>query len=157
MHCVVNGNGKVMWVPPAQFTVLCALNLKYWPFDQQECEMKFASWTYSGNQIDLQIMNNDTEAHLDLLILNSEWELERTTITRHLQYYACCTDPYPDVTVGIVLSRRSPSYKALIISPAFGALQGGKIFLIRLFVFILDFFSDNNFNVIEFLVATAIR
>ncbi|KAF7279395.1 hypothetical protein GWI33_007337 [Rhynchophorus ferrugineus] len=60
-HCIVFSNGNVLWVPPAQFSVLCNLNLKYWPFDSQECSMKFGSWTYSGDQIDLDVYNNDTD------------------------------------------------------------------------------------------------
>lgn len=63
-HCIVYSNGEVLWVPPAQFTVLCSLNLKYWPFDTQECYMKFGSWTYSGDQIDMESYNNATAAEV---------------------------------------------------------------------------------------------
>lgn len=68
-HCLVYDNGEVLWVPPAQFTVLCQLNLRYWPFDTQECYMKFGSWTYNGDQIDLTIMNNATEVEVTTLTI----------------------------------------------------------------------------------------
>lgn len=59
-RCVVNSSGTVVWVPPSQFTVLCNLNLKYWPFDTQTCNMFFLSWTHSGDEIDLKIHGNLT-------------------------------------------------------------------------------------------------
>lgn len=52
----------MLWVPPGQFTVLCDLDLTYWPFDKQTCAMKFGSWTYNGEEIDLDYFNNETVA-----------------------------------------------------------------------------------------------
>lgn len=49
----------MLWVPPAQFSVLCNLNLKYWPFDTQKCHMIFGSWTYHGDQIDIVTNPNE--------------------------------------------------------------------------------------------------
>ncbi|CAH1370851.1 unnamed protein product [Tenebrio molitor] len=117
IHCVVHNQGDVLWVPPSQFSVLCSLNLKYWPFDTQHCEMIFGSWTYAGDQIDIDLIENKTK--LDLLIANSEWEIVKTSISKTFKYYPCCPDPYPEVSVRIILNRISPSYKALIITPAF--------------------------------------
>jgi hypothetical protein len=61
IHCVVHNQGDVLWVPPSQFSVLCSLNLKYWPFDTQHCEMIFGSWTYAGDQIDIDLIENKTK------------------------------------------------------------------------------------------------
>ncbi|KAJ8931059.1 hypothetical protein NQ314_016088 [Rhamnusium bicolor] len=118
-HCIVYPYGEVIWVPPAQFTVLCNFNLKYWPFDTQECYMKFGSWTYSGDQIDLMNYNNDTEVPLDLLISNSEWAITKATQEKVITYYPCCKEPYPDVTINLTLARISPSYNVIIVTPAF--------------------------------------
>ncbi|XP_030767239.1 acetylcholine receptor subunit alpha-type acr-16-like isoform X2 [Sitophilus oryzae] len=118
-HCIVYSNGNVLWVPPAQFAVLCNLNLKYWPFDWQHCTLKFGSWTYSGDQIDLEIFNNSSGGgvELDMLIENSEWKIRSASIVKNVTYYACCKEPYPDVSVDIILDRISPSYKAVIVTP----------------------------------------
>ncbi|KAJ8913429.1 hypothetical protein NQ315_017173, partial [Exocentrus adspersus] len=118
-HCIVFPNGEVLWVPPAQFTVLCSLNLKYWPFDTQECHMKFGSWTYNGDQIDIENYNNASEAELDLLVNNNEWAIVKTSQKKNNKYYECCREAYPDITINITLSRVSPSYKAVIVTPAF--------------------------------------
>ncbi|XP_060531973.1 acetylcholine receptor subunit alpha-type acr-16-like [Cylas formicarius] len=118
-HCIVYDNGEVLWVPPVQFSVLCNLNLKYWPFDTQECKMKFGSWTYNGDQIDIDLMNNKTEVELAFIIENNEWEITKTSLVRNVTYYSCCESPYPDITISLMLKRASPSYKTIIVTPAF--------------------------------------
>lgn len=55
--CIVYNNGKVLWVPPSLFVALCELDLRLWPFDTQVCSLKFGSWTYDSQQIDMRIDN----------------------------------------------------------------------------------------------------
>ena len=57
---------------------------------------------------------------MDLLVENNEWNIVKTSLTKNMKYYSCCESPYPDVTIELVLDRISPSYKALIVTPAFG-------------------------------------
>jgi len=42
---------------PALIKTYCTLNVKYFPFDTQNCEIVFISWTHSGNELDV---NNST-------------------------------------------------------------------------------------------------
>lgn len=48
---VLQHTGKVHWTPPAIFKSSCEIDVRYFPFDQQTCFMKFGSWTYDGNQV----------------------------------------------------------------------------------------------------------
>lgn len=48
---VLSHTGKVLWTPPAIFKSSCEIDVRYFPFDQQTCFMKFGSWTYDGNQV----------------------------------------------------------------------------------------------------------
>lgn len=48
---VLRHTGKVLWTPPAIFKSSCEIDVRYFPFDQQTCFMKFGSWTYDGNQV----------------------------------------------------------------------------------------------------------
>ena len=43
--------GKVSWEPPAIYKSQCDINVKYFPFDEQQCKLKFGSWTYDGFQV----------------------------------------------------------------------------------------------------------
>ncbi|KAG8296246.1 acetylcholine-gated cation-selective channel activity protein [Homalodisca vitripennis] len=47
---VLHHTGKVLWTPPAIFKSSCEIDVRYFPFDQQTCFMKFGSWSYDGDQ-----------------------------------------------------------------------------------------------------------
>ena len=48
---ILHYTGKVLWTPPAIFKSSCEIDVRYFPFDQQTCFMKFGSWTYDGFQV----------------------------------------------------------------------------------------------------------
>ena len=72
-NVVVSSNGDCLWVPPGLFLSTCKINIAWFPFDDQECAMKFGSWTYDGSAINLQLQadSGDTSS----FITNGEWEL----------------------------------------------------------------------------------
>ena len=49
-------NGLVEWKPPAIYKSSCLIDVEYFPFDEQECMMKFGSWTYDGFQVKIMVM-----------------------------------------------------------------------------------------------------
>jgi hypothetical protein len=40
-----------LYVPPGIFKSTCKIDITWFPFDDQHCDMKFGSWTYDGNQV----------------------------------------------------------------------------------------------------------
>jgi nicotinic acetylcholine receptor len=44
-------NGLVEWKPPAIYKSYCAIDVEYFPYDEQTCFMKFGSWTYDGFKV----------------------------------------------------------------------------------------------------------
>lgn len=50
-NVVVRQNGSCMYVPPGIFKSTCKIDITWFPFDDQRCEMKFGSWTYDGFQV----------------------------------------------------------------------------------------------------------
>ena len=44
----VNQDGVVKWNPPAIFKSSCEIDVEYFPFDEQECYLKFGSWSFDG-------------------------------------------------------------------------------------------------------------
>ncbi|XP_012266421.2 acetylcholine receptor subunit alpha-like 2 isoform X1 [Athalia rosae] len=115
-HCIATQDGSILWVPPSQFMVFCDMDLRFWPFDTQVCSLRLGSWTFNGEQIDLQFP--ETEDRPDLMLHNSEWILKDVTRERNVAYYPCCPEAYIDVTYNLTLKRESPNYVAVVVPPA---------------------------------------
>lgn len=56
----------------------------------------------------------------ELLVESTEWKLIKTNAKKNVMIYECCPEPYPDLEYYFTVTRRSPSYKAIIITPAVG-------------------------------------
>ncbi len=50
----VTFDGLVSWNPPAIYKSMCQINVEWFPFDEQECNLKFGSWTYDGLFVELK-------------------------------------------------------------------------------------------------------
>jgi len=48
---IVTSDGNVTWLSMVIFRSSCAIDVKYFPFDEQNCTMLFSSWTYDGFQV----------------------------------------------------------------------------------------------------------
>ena len=63
-------NGDIMWSNPAIFKFSCGLELQYFPFDTQVCQLIFASWSYDGKKIDLKTAAVTIGECLSLVLFN---------------------------------------------------------------------------------------
>lgn len=138
-NAIVNDNGLVVWFFPALVKTYCTLNVKYFPFDTQKCNVTFISWTYNGFQLDL-IYNSSFENTVYYIPDNQEWRVEGITANRSEKKYACCDEPYPDVTFTIHMRRGSLFYIVNLIAPCF------LIFLISFLGFFLPVESGEKVN-----------
>uniref|UniRef100_A0AAV2MKF4 Uncharacterized protein n=1 Tax=Knipowitschia caucasica TaxID=637954 RepID=A0AAV2MKF4_KNICA len=55
---IVKYNGAITWTPPASYKSACTMDVTFFPFDRQNCTMKFGSWTYDGHMVDLVLMDH---------------------------------------------------------------------------------------------------
>ncbi|XP_048522619.1 acetylcholine receptor subunit alpha-L1-like [Dendroctonus ponderosae] len=123
---VLKYDGKIQWTPPAIFKSSCEIDVRYFPFDQQTCFMKFGSWTY-GSQIDLQHINQKPGEDIVALGIDLreyypsvEWDILAVPAERHEKYYPCCPEPYPDIFFNITLRRKTLFYTVNLIVPCVG-------------------------------------
>ncbi|XP_076621692.1 nicotinic acetylcholine receptor alpha2 isoform X1 [Colletes latitarsis] len=120
---ILHYTGKVLWTPPAIFKSSCEIDVRYFPFDQQTCFMKFGSWTYDGFQIDLkhinQNMGDKVEVGIDLreYYPSVEWDILGVPAEQHKKFYPCCVEPYPDIFFNITLRRKTLFYTVNLIVP----------------------------------------
>ena len=57
----VDSDGNVMWLSPLVIKTMCRLNVRYFPYDAQICNITIGSWMYHGFEIDIWNRNLDGE------------------------------------------------------------------------------------------------
>jgi hypothetical protein len=97
------------------FKSSCSINVRYFPFDEQTCDLIFASWTFDGYFLDINV--NSGEGDTTNYIKNGEWHLERLLAIKNLKKYSCCEEPYPEIIYRLVIRRRPLYYLFNMVFP----------------------------------------
>ncbi|XP_062861231.1 neuronal acetylcholine receptor subunit alpha-5 isoform X2 [Trichomycterus rosablanca] len=113
---VVKYDGTISWTPPANYKSACTIDVTFFPFDLQNCSMKFGSWTYDGSQVDiiLKDVHVDKRDYFD----NGEWEIVTATGSRGLRMDS--TGSYPFITYSFIIRRLPLFYTLFLIIPCIG-------------------------------------
>ncbi|KAK0397036.1 hypothetical protein QR680_001950 [Steinernema hermaphroditum] len=144
-------DGRVFWQPPAIYKSFCPIDVTWFPYDLQNCNMKFGAWSYTGYYVDLRqlpsdqvILTKDSDGSdvefmengmdLSFFYKSAEWDLLSLTSARHSVLYASCCGPekYVDITYYLVLRRKTLFFTCNLIIPCF------LISLLTTFVFYLS-------------------
>uniref|UniRef100_H3BZQ4 Uncharacterized protein n=1 Tax=Tetraodon nigroviridis TaxID=99883 RepID=H3BZQ4_TETNG len=112
-NVLVNSSGFCEYLPPGIFTSTCNVDVRWFPFDIQRCELKFGSWTFDGWLLDLQMKEADVSGYVH----NGEWDLLEVPGGRHEVFYDGSVEPYPDVTFVVTLRRRTLFYALNLLIP----------------------------------------
>uniref|UniRef100_A0A0N4ZHX7 Neur_chan_LBD domain-containing protein n=1 Tax=Parastrongyloides trichosuri TaxID=131310 RepID=A0A0N4ZHX7_PARTI len=131
-------DGRVFWHPPAIYKSFCPIDVTWFPYDSQKCNMKFGAWSYTGFYVDLrQLPREDVtilkdkeggdveflERGMDLSFFykSAEWDLLSLTSERHSVLYASCCGPekYVDITYNFELRRKTLFFTCNLIVPCF--------------------------------------
>ncbi|TNM99234.1 hypothetical protein fugu_013798 [Takifugu bimaculatus] len=99
-NVLVNASGYCQYIPPGILKSTCYIDVRWFPFDVQKCDLKFGSWTHNGWLLDLQC-----------------WTWTRVPAKRNELYYDCCKEPYPDVTFTVTMRRRTLYYGLNLLIP----------------------------------------
>jgi hypothetical protein len=98
---VVDHTGHVLWVPPTRLRSMCHRQKGVtWA-----CTMKFGSWTYSGEAIDLGMQGNGFD--LTSMMASDTWKIGENESQRNVVKYDCCPESYIDITYNITLAQRN--------------------------------------------------
>lgn len=104
-NVMVSFDGTVTWLSTGIFRSSCSIDVRFFPFgsakrkifafqrsivvlDEQNCSLKFASWTYDSARIDL--FAKTAIGDLSNFIANSEWEIIGLHIKKNYVKYSCC-------------------------------------------------------------------
>ncbi|XP_004700116.2 neuronal acetylcholine receptor subunit beta-4 [Echinops telfairi] len=111
-NAVVRSNGSIMWLPPAIYTSACRIQVRHFPFDQQNCTLKFRSWTYDHTEIDMVLKT--PSASMDDFTPSGEWDILALPGRRTVNPQ----DPsYVDVTYDFIIKRKPLFYTINLIIP----------------------------------------
>ncbi|XP_052528162.1 neuronal acetylcholine receptor subunit alpha-5 isoform X1 [Tympanuchus pallidicinctus] len=113
---VVKYDGTIAWTPPANYKSSCTIDVTFFPFDLQNCSMKFGSWTYDGSQVDIILEDYDVDKR-DFFD-NGEWEIVTATGSKGNRTDGCCW--YPFVTYSFIIRRLPLFYTLFLIIPCIG-------------------------------------
>ena len=65
----------MMWVPPAIYKSSCTIDVQYFPFDEQICDMKFGSWTFNEKQLNFTFYYGVPHLDLSDYLESGAWDL----------------------------------------------------------------------------------
>ncbi|XP_061835717.1 acetylcholine receptor subunit gamma [Nerophis lumbriciformis] len=123
-NALVSPNGCVEWLPPAIYRSACAITVNYFPFDWQNCTMVFRSQTYSAQEIELVLKEEDNrtlewvDIDPEAFTENGEWAIKHRPAKKviHNQYTKDDLE-YQEVVFFLIIQRKPLFYIINIIAP----------------------------------------
>ncbi|TWW54206.1 Acetylcholine receptor subunit delta, partial [Takifugu flavidus] len=117
-NVLVDSTGLCYWSPPAIFRSSCSISVKYFPFDWQDCTLKFTSLTYNAKEIRLLLKEeilNETKWMVEWIIIypasfteNGEWEIIHRPAKRNTyKHIPMESNKHQDITFYLVIRRKT--------------------------------------------------
>ncbi|KAF7691580.1 acetylcholine receptor subunit delta [Silurus meridionalis] len=129
-NVLVYPSGFVYWLPPAIFRSSCSINVYYFPFDWQNCSLKFSSLTYNAKEISLNLkedMDEETQKMfpMEWIVIdpaefkeNGEWEIVHRPARRNIyKHIPLDSNKHQDITFYLIIKRKPLFYIVNIIIP----------------------------------------
>ncbi|XP_060755688.1 acetylcholine receptor subunit delta isoform X2 [Neoarius graeffei] len=129
-NVLVYSSGFVYWLPPAIFRSPCSINVYYFPFDWQNCTLKFSSLTYNAKEISLNLKEdvdpktNETY-RVEWIVIdpegfteNGEWEIIHRPARRNTyKSIPMDSNKHQDITFYLIIKRKPLFYIVNMIIP----------------------------------------
>ncbi|NP_996947.1 acetylcholine receptor subunit delta precursor [Danio rerio] len=127
-NVLIYSSGDMYWLPPAIFRSSCSINVNYFPFDWQNCSLKFSSLTYNAKEISLNLkmeQENTTYYKVEWIIIdpegfteNGEWEIVHKPARRNIyKSIPKESNKHQDITFYLIIKRKPLFYIVNIIIP----------------------------------------
>ena len=113
-NVIVRYDGKIKWLPPSIYKSSCKVDMTFFPFDNQECEMKFASWTYNAAEVELIFAGVDRES---VYGNSTSWDLEEVRYNSSTEYDANIDNYISTLTFTLHLRRKALFYTVNLLIP----------------------------------------
>ena len=111
-------NGDIIWSRPGLIQSTCTFDLEYFPYDRQTCYLKFGSWVYHKDQMNISIREQPS-IDISNYQQSDGWKVLSYNSNYNEMKYSCCPEIYPDITFTFNLERKSGYYDLNIILPTY--------------------------------------
>uniref|UniRef100_A0A8C0PAJ5 Acetylcholine receptor subunit delta n=1 Tax=Canis lupus familiaris TaxID=9615 RepID=A0A8C0PAJ5_CANLF len=127
-NVLIYPSGYVYWLPPAIFCSSCPISVTYFPFDWQNCSLKFSSLKYTAKEITLSLKQEEEEGRfypVEWIIIdpegfteNGEWEIVHRPARINVDPSIPLDSPgHQDVTFYLIIRRKPLFYVINILVP----------------------------------------
>ncbi|XP_065810056.1 acetylcholine receptor subunit gamma [Labrus bergylta] len=123
-NALVSPDGCVYWLPPAIYRSACSITVNYFPFDWQNCTMIFRSQTYSANEIELVLKEEDNhtlewvDIDPEAFTENGEWAIKHRPAKKVINSQFTKDElEYQEVVFFLVIQRKPLFYIINYIVP----------------------------------------
>ncbi|KAK0398415.1 hypothetical protein QR680_002584 [Steinernema hermaphroditum] len=106
---------EIKFMYPALYRTTCRLDIRYFPYDQQNCTLIISSWTSSKSDIDYEAEFDNV--NLDNFIPNEEWVIVSFKIRRIEEKFVCCPEPWVLLEASLVVRRKPLYYIVNLVIP----------------------------------------
>ncbi|XP_007940039.1 acetylcholine receptor subunit delta [Orycteropus afer afer] len=128
-NVLIYPSGYVYWLPPAIFRSSCPISVTYFPFDWQNCSLKFSSLKYTAKEITLSLKEEVDRKNrtypVEWVVIdpegfteNGEWEIVHRPARVNVDPSAPLDSPSrQDVTFYLIIRRKPLFYVINILVP----------------------------------------
>ncbi|XP_059962826.1 acetylcholine receptor subunit delta isoform X2 [Mesoplodon densirostris] len=127
-NVLIYPSGYVYWLPPAIFRSSCPVSVTYFPFDWQNCSLKFSSLKYTAKEITLSLKQDEEDGRyypVEWIIIdpegfteNGEWEIVHRPARINVDPSASLDSPSrQDVSFYLIIRRKPLFYVINILVP----------------------------------------
>uniref|UniRef100_A0A8C0C605 Acetylcholine receptor subunit delta n=1 Tax=Balaenoptera musculus TaxID=9771 RepID=A0A8C0C605_BALMU len=127
-NVLIYPSGNVYWLPPAIFRSSCPISVTYFPFDWQNCSLKFSSLKYTAKEVTLSLKQDEEGGRyypVEWIIIdpegfteNGEWEIVHRPARINVDPSASLDSPSrQDVTFYLIIRRKPLFYVINILVP----------------------------------------
>uniref|UniRef100_A0A914DW60 Neurotransmitter-gated ion-channel ligand binding domain protein n=1 Tax=Acrobeloides nanus TaxID=290746 RepID=A0A914DW60_9BILA len=110
---------KIKLMYPSLYRTSCLLDIRFFPYDQQNCTLIISSWTNdkAGMDYEPDPENLGNIVNLDNFIFNEEWDVVSFRIYRVEQTFKCCPHPWVLLHASLVIRRKPLYYIVNLVIP----------------------------------------
>ncbi|XP_059678472.1 acetylcholine receptor subunit delta [Gavia stellata] len=129
-NVLIYNTGYVYWLPPAIFRSACPINVDFFPFDWQNCTLKFSSLAYSALEISMHLKKDSDPKTgkyypVEWIIIdpegfteNGEWEIIHRPARKNIHPdNPPESSEHQDITFYLIIKRKPLFYVINIVTP----------------------------------------